>query len=244
METTNLPYTYRVRQAERVAASLKKVTERQNAVASGRVIPEAGELTIGTGRCLSATVMFLDICRYSARPANSRTEQQRLLLMMSVFFAEAIRVIEDFCGTVEKNTGDGLMAYFVDAEDQTAQDRGLAAALTIRKAADDLINPVFETHGIEPFRFRICLDHGPITVADIGASNRFRAMVAIGVTANIANKMLRVADPDTILLGDMVLTGLDPEHLAHVRLKAEHTGWVYLPSLDAYPFHEYTGRWA
>ena len=38
--------------------------------------------------------------------------------MLSLFFSEMIRVVGDYGGTVEKNTGDGIMAYFAQGSDQ------------------------------------------------------------------------------------------------------------------------------
>ena len=35
-----------------------------------------------------------------------------LLAALNLFFSELVKVAEDYGGTVEKNTGDGLMAYF------------------------------------------------------------------------------------------------------------------------------------
>lgn len=60
-------------------------------------------------------IMFLGISDFSSRPAESSAEQLTLLVALNFFFGEMIRIAEDYGGTVEKNTGDGLMAYFEDA---------------------------------------------------------------------------------------------------------------------------------
>jgi len=44
-----------------------------------------------------------------------------MLRVLNLFFTEMIRIVEDYGGAVEKNTGDGLMAYF---EDRAADDPG------------------------------------------------------------------------------------------------------------------------
>lgn len=88
------------------------------------------------------------------------------------------------------------------------------------------------------------MDHGFITVAKVGAARRFNGIVAVGTTANIASKMLAVAEADTILLGDMMCRGL-PEHWVRSFAKLETTdsGWVYSQSNAPYPLWRYTGRW-
>jgi class 3 adenylate cyclase len=75
--------------------------------------------------------MFLDISKFSQWPAWTEQEQDILLRVLSLFFTEMIRIVEDFGGVVEKNTGDGLMAYFVkDPGDTVAvQQRALSARM-------------------------------------------------------------------------------------------------------------------
>jgi adenylate cyclase len=37
-----------------------------------------------------------------------------MLRVLNLYFSEMIKIAEEYGGTVEKNTGDGLMAYFED----------------------------------------------------------------------------------------------------------------------------------
>jgi class 3 adenylate cyclase len=203
-------------------------------------------LAIGSGRRLDASVLFLDISDFSSRPSETDAEQTVLLNLLSLFFTEFIRVIEDFDGVVEKNTGDGLMAYFAAPAGggATTEQTAVAAALTLFSAAHLLLAPVVEQSGLEPVRFRVCIDHGPVTLANIGAAQRFRGVVAIGAAANVASKMLSVAQPGDLLLGDRVVQGLPMAWRAEfVDLKSLDTGWVYRATDDPYPFWRYTGRW-
>lgn len=244
VDKTYLPSSYQQKQIDRVAATVKRMEDRKDAVAAGRVIPDSGDMPVGTGRHLSATVLFLDISKFSGIPSGSQAEQHALMLQLTLFFSEMIRIVEDYDGTVEKNTGDGLMAYFVNSDGETAQHKALSASLTMFKTADDILAPVFRQYGVNPLTFRICIDHGPITVAEVGVSKGFKGIVAIGATANIACKALALADPGTILVGDMVLSGLSSDWVKdRVRIKTMNSGWVYMASGDPYPIYEYTGRW-
>jgi class 3 adenylate cyclase len=96
--------------------------------------------------------------------------------------------------------------------------------------------------GVGRLPFRICLDHGPITVAEVGAARSFRGIVAIGSTANIASKMLALAGEDTILIGRSVLDGLPPQWAAHVS-DVQETGFSYTATGAPYPCYRYDGRW-
>lgn len=243
VEKAYLPFSYQQAQAARIAASLKRIEERKDAVAKGRVIPDSGDLAIGTGRHLDATVLFLDISSFSDIPAGDQAEQHLLMLQLSHFFTEMIRIVQDYDGTVEKNTGDGLMAYFASSDGEPAQTKAVSAALTMMKTADDLLAPAFLKYGLRPFNFRICMDHGPVTIADLGASQRFRGIVAIGTTANIACKMLSLAEPGQILIGEMVVPGLSEFRLRNfIRSTSLISKFVYR-SGARYPIYEYIGRW-
>ena len=225
--------------------SLRKIVGR-DPVGPGRTIPAPENISIYDGRRFEATVVFLDICKFSERAAWTEGEQETLLRVLSLFFTEMIRVIEDNGGFVEKNTGDGLMAYFVrQSEDAVSvQQRALVTALTMFSAAERLINPILKSANIAELEFRICLDHGPITVAKVGAARGFNGIVAIGTTANIASKMLAIAGPNNLLVGSKVLGGLPVEWVRQfVQLKTAKTGWYYSDTGAPYEFWEYTGRW-
>lgn len=239
-----LSESYVRQQVDRVMATLDRILGRP-LVTIGRVIPGANDLAIHDGRQIEATVLFLDICRFSQRPSWTTWEQQSLLDILALFFTEMIRIVEDHGGTVEKNTGDGLMAYFTrETGGVSAPQKAIAAALTMFDARARLINPILTKSGIAAVDFRICLDHGPLTIAKVGASRGFNGIVAIGATANVASKMLQVAEPNTLLVGSMALAGIPPPWRQNfVRLATSDTGWIFRASGEAYSFWEYTGRW-
>lgn len=232
-------------QIERTLKTLDKIMARGQQ-SNGRVVPDVDDLPIHAGRRLEATVMFLDISKFSNRPSETPEEQATIVQVLSLFFTEMIRIIEDYDGVVEKNTGDGLMAYFGSqaGSDTSIQTRALAAALTMFSAASDLLNPILIRSSIPVVDFRICLDHGHVTIAKVGAEQRFNGIVAVGTTANVAAKMLAVADPNTILLGANMLFGLPESWVAqYATLKSYETGWQFRSTGLPYTFWAYNGRW-
>lgn len=235
--------SYRKRQDDRVRALVDAIVARRNTVRDGRVIPNSGNLPIGTGRQFSATVMFLDICGSSARGSDDPADQSTMLTALTILFSEMIRIIEDHGGKVEKNTGDGLMAYFSKGENGlSAQTTALMAALTMIASARRLADPLISALGLNRLPFRICLDHGRITVAEVGAAGGFRGIVAIGMTANIASKMLSIAKADELLIGEAVRAGL-PDGWQQFVGEVRPTGFSYTGSGATYPSYIYNGRW-
>ena len=223
----------------------QQIRDRLN-VAAGRIVPTESDLSISTGRRISAAVLFLDICQFSSRRSESEDEQKLLLAILNLFFSELVKIAEDYSGTVEKNTGDGLMAYFDDSStDSNGSHRAVACALTMFAAAENLLNPLLVQSGIPRIDFRICIDHGNITIAKMGAARRFSSIVAIGTTANIASKMLSVASANQLLLGANAKKAL-PQlwQTEWTTLHTYHTGWEYTLTKTPYPFYLYTGRWA
>ena len=86
------------------------LSDRLADITDGRVMPDRDEITIGGARRFDLAV--LDICGFSGRPNWLEGEQKTVLAVMNMFMAEMLSIGHDFDGTYEKNTGDGLMAYF------------------------------------------------------------------------------------------------------------------------------------
>jgi adenylate cyclase len=236
---------YRAAQAERVRRVLHGVLARSGAPALSRVVPEDDALVIGTGRALVLAILFLDISSFSARPSGNHAEQHDVLQVLNVFFSEMVRIATDYGGTVEKNTGDGLMAYFEPqrgAGNTTAQHRAVAAALTMMHANDRVISPMLRDANLTPLQFRVGIDYGQVTVARLGAPRQFNANVAIGTPANIASKILARASADEIVIGESVALGL-PKAWHHWLEYRGPSGFEYSTTRQPYPLYRYVGRW-
>ena len=115
--------------------------------------------------------------------------------------------------------------------------------MTMIYANTNAISPILQASEVEPFAFRVGIDYGPVTVSRLGAAKRFGALVAVGTTANIASKMLGVAKPGDIVLGDMVRSGLPASWHQYCVPTAEPSGWSYSARGIEYPFFRYIGRW-
>lgn len=228
MDYFTLNQIYWNQQKQRVADLIAKLEGRKTAVRNGREIPEDGDLPIGTGRRLLATILFIDICNFSSRESNSEEEQEAILWMLNLFFAEMIRIIEDYGGNVEKNTGDGLLAYFPDEATDRGKSchRALAAVLTMKTATANLINPVCVSKSLPPIEFRSSIDFGDITVAQIGAPRRFNSMVAIGATANLASKVMKFAGAGQIIVGEFAAILAPSDWQRYFSLVETNSGWV------------------
>lgn len=247
MNFNGLQTAYWQQQIERVERVREQIAARLN-ISSGQTIPDTTDLAMATGRRLPAAIMFIDICGFSSRPCETESEQAMLMAALNLFFSEMIKIAEDYGGTVEKNTGDGLMAYFEDGTSTPPENgphRAVACALTMFAASEYLLNPILTRSDIEPIKFRVCIDYGNVTIAKLGAARRFNAIVAIGTTANIASKMLSTAKAGQILLGENVKAKLPLDwQVSWVKLHTYQTGWVFRINEQPYSFYLFDGHWA
>ena len=247
MDYDRLTSAYWQSQIQRLGQSRAAIEGRDAVIGEGRTIPGEADLVYGTGRRIQAAVLFLDISGFSGRPAENLREQDILLRALTFFFTEMVRVAEEYGGTVEKNTGDGLMAYFENGGGDPAElgsKRAVSAALTMSFVTDAAINAVMRNSSIDPIQFRIGIDYGWITVAKLGAARRFGSLAAVGTTANIACKMLDYGEPDDIVIGEAVKAQLPLDRQARFCVRVlRSSGWVYRLSGLEYPFYRYIGRW-
>lgn len=211
-------------------------------------MPTEDALVLGQGKRVALAVLFLDISGWSSRPSYTLQEQSTNLQVLNLFFTEVVRIAEDYGGEVEKNTGDGLLAYFphgTSDEGVSAVQRATAATLTMFAATEYLINPILRNSNVPPLTFRASLDYGPVTIAKIGAGRGFNSAVAIGTTANFACKMLQHASPGDLVLGAGANAELPSAwRSAFSTLVVYQTGWTYNLTGLPYPLYKYSGRWA
>lgn len=179
MQYDYLEQSYWTDQITRVSNLRDRIATRA-ASPAGRVVPEDTDLSIGAGRRLSLTVMFIDISGFSSRSSATAEEQELMLRVLNLFMTETIKVVEDYGGHVEKNTGDGLMAYFEDSTGVNSTHKAIACSLTLHAANDYLVAPILRATPVLPLQFRVSMDYGEVTIARIGAAQRFNANVAIG----------------------------------------------------------------
>ena len=234
-------------QVTRIEESRGAISARDQVAAAGRVIPGESDLVFGTGRHLKAAVLYLDISGFSSRPAETQQEQEVLLRVLTFFFTEMVRIAEEYGGTVEKNTGDGLMAYFEDGggnPSEVGTKRAVSAALSMFYTTDAALNPVISRSSALPIRFRVGIEYGWITIAKLGAARRFGSLAAIGTTANMASKMLDKADPGELIIGEAAKLQLPILwQLDWCKQLPNPSGWEYRASKAPYPFYRYVGRW-
>lgn len=211
---------------------IEVLSDRIDGVTTGRVMPDRDDITIGSGRRFDLAIMFLDICGFSARPNWAAEDQKKMLTVMNIFMAEMLSVVHDYDGHYEKNTGDGLMAYFGENEGTPAASvkPAVEAALIMHYVNDYLVSPWLEKQGTPAIKFRTGIDYGPVTIARVGIQGEKSSRVAVGTTANIANKLMNRIPDGGVCIGNEVWKALPHNWASTCQESNENSGFVYVLS--------------
>ena len=161
------------------------------------------------------TVLFADVVH--SMDIAALVGAERLREIMTDLVSRAAVVVQRYGGTVDKFTGDGIMAVFgapAALEDHAV--RACLAALGIQEEAKRLGSDVQERDGVE-LQLRVGLNSGQVIAGEIG-SGPF-GYTAVGEQVGMAQRMESVAPPGGVMLSEST-----------ARL-VEHAAWLGEPEL-------------
>jgi class 3 adenylate cyclase len=142
------------------------------------------------------TVLFADVVH--SMDIAAAVGAERLREIMTNLVDRASAVVQRYGGTVDKFTGDGIMAVFgapVTLEDHAV--RACLAALGVQEKAQRLAVDVQERDGVD-LRLRVGLNSGQVIAGEIG-SGPF-GYTAVGEEVGMAQRMESVAPPGGVML--------------------------------------------
>ncbi|MBI3875828.1 MAG: adenylate/guanylate cyclase domain-containing protein [Verrucomicrobia bacterium] len=141
---------------------------------------------LGAGQTCEVSVLFSDIRDFTA--LSEKLPSTQIVSMLNDYHGMMVDVIFNHGGTLDKYTGDGLMAYFGAPIPQADHaERAVRCALAMY---DELtrLNAQRERRGEPPLRIGIGIHTGYATIGNIGAPHR-REYTAIGDTVNLAARI-------------------------------------------------------
>jgi adenylate cyclase len=154
--------------------------------------------TNGAAEYKQVTVLFADVV--GSMDIASALDTERLREIMTELFNRSAAVVQRYGGTVDKFTGDGIMALFgapAALEDHAV--RACLAALDIQEGMEYLATEVNRRDGIA-LRLRVGLNSGQVIAGGIGSS--LVSYTAIGEQVGIAQRMESVAPPGGVMLSE------------------------------------------
>jgi adenylate cyclase len=142
------------------------------------------------------TVLFADVVHSMDIAALLGAE--RLREVMAELFIRSSRVVQRYGGTVDKFTGDGIMAVFgapIALEDHAV--RACRAALDIHRDVKHLATTLENSDGVK-LQLRVGLNSGQVIAGEIGSGPL--AYTAIGEQVGMAQRMESVAPPGGVMI--------------------------------------------
>jgi class 3 adenylate cyclase/ActR/RegA family two-component response regulator len=154
------------------------------------------ESEITANENITATVMFIDVCGFTA--ITERTPADLVVKMLNTYFDAMVKEIIEHEGYVDKFMGDAIMAVF---RGEFHLDRAVETAVAIRNKVNEL--PDFK--GIDGYKpmVSIGIKSGEMVSGNIGSSSLRRLdYTVIGDTVNVAARLQGAAGENQIVISE------------------------------------------
>jgi adenylate cyclase len=149
-------------------------------------LTRSGNFTVLVPQTRQVTVLVADMAGYTRQ--TSSVPLQEIVELTKEFLDCITRPVLEHGGTLDKYTGDGLLAFWgAPLPCENSADLAIDAALHILKDFEAL-NQRREARGLSPLRMRIGIESGEAVVGELGT--RFRTTyTAIGECVNHASRL-------------------------------------------------------
>jgi adenylate cyclase len=197
----------RARSAEeaRRAHAIRESFERFFAPSVAATIANAPERAALGGARLPVAVLFGDIRGFTRLAESANPEE--LAGLLGEYFAGMVDAVFEHQGTLDKFTGDGLMAVWgAPFPQDDAADRALAAA---REMRDELgrLNDGRRSRNKPPIEAGFGLSYGTVFAGNIGSERRLEYTV-VGDAVNLAARLCEMAGPGEVLIDEVLASQL------------------------------------
>jgi len=247
---TTLTHSQKRRIRKRILRRADRVEERLRDVSEGRTIPNKRNQRLNEPRQYELAMVFIDIDGFSQYVFDNNDKE--VLYMLGVFIPEAMKLVREYNGYFEKNTGDGLLAYFGFGEDPTTSISNLLAYLsTVRWALSKEINPLLKEYDLSPISISGGATFGRTYLSRLGERDmeqELNRLTGVSTVANIASRLEERADEEEFLVGPNIWYHSDPDSFRQF-LKPHSIFSKYTwrnPETDEnepYQIYEFQGGW-
>jgi adenylate cyclase len=164
-------------------------------------------MTLGDDRAMASdrdvTILFMDMAGYTAF-SNGRSAEEVGQYLNGIFAAIG-PIIEGGGGTIDKYTGDGLLAVWgAPTDDPDHARHAWEAALAVRQVMTPLLDSMMAADP-RSCRMRIGLHSGRVLAGDLGFEGRMDYTV-VGRTVNVAQRTQAALKP--VMGDDLVVLGI------------------------------------
>ena len=213
---------------------------RLSRIKKGLTMPDLRALEIGSARRMEVAILFFDLKNFTS--TSSSLSNDRTLFVLNTIVPTLTRIIQHWGGTIEKNTGDGIMAILgtETRDSQKIAREAIESAMAIRYMMLIEIQKIMHQHELPTFNFRIGIDMGEVLVSRIGIKN-MNFITVVGDAANRASKLQSLSRTNGISIGENLATNLDG-YLHQYLEQGTDSNWQWekVNTGEAYRFFHYT----
>jgi len=218
------------------AIRLKRITKAQT-------MPDLSTLSIGSSKRMNAAILFFDFEDFTT--ITSRLNPEDTLMILNVATTTVMRIVREWNGTVEKHTGDGVMAIMgtETPEPNIIAREAIEVAQTIKYIMKSDVLPQLVAQGLPPLNFRIGIEMGEVLISRIGL-HRMNFLTAVGSPANRASKLEALASTNGISIGENLAQNLHP-YLHKYLMEGDDISWDWYHEdrVTPYNYYHYNFEW-
>jgi len=226
-----------------VLFQVKRNALRSKKVPDAKTMPDLNALGIGTAKRMNAAIMFFDFANFTN--VTSHISQEDTLMILNVATTTVMRIVREWGGTVEKHTGDGVMAILgtETLETEIIAQQAIESAQTIKYLMRVDVLPQIVAQSLPSLNFRIGIEMGEVLITRIGLP-RMNFLTAVGSPANRASKLEGIARPNGIAIGENLARNLHP-YLHNFLEKGDDPkwDWYYSDGATPYNYYHYNFEW-
>jgi predicted ATPase/class 3 adenylate cyclase len=153
------------------------------------------------GQRRHVTILFVDLSGFTS--LSEKMDSEELYSLIEQYIRILVNDVYKYEGTVDKLTGDGLMALFgAPIAHENNAERALRAAIEMREDVFRLSESDANLSGAD-LNVHIGLNSGPVIVGGVG-SNMLMNYTAIGDSVNMSKRLEENAGPGMILVSENV----------------------------------------
>lgn len=230
--------------SEQIEDRAEAVNDQLEHIPDSYSMPDPEDMTIGSAKKFSLGVVFVDIAGFT--DYAQRNTEKDVLFMLNMLIPEIMETVRDTEGDFEKNTGDGILAYFGAGEsDARTAHLVLTYIATIKTVLADYINPILEDNGVVPVSIKVGAAMGDVHISRIGV-NRLNRRTVVGETANIASKLEDEADKHEYFISQEIQEAAvaDTECMWASALNEKGTLPGFKRDGEAVEYYDFRGVWS
>lgn len=231
------PERYRIL-SDFVSSQIKLNATRLKNIPNAMTMPDLSALNLGTAKRMNAAIMFFDFENFTSVTSHLSLEQT--LMILNVATTTVMRIVREWGGTVEKHTGDGVMAILgtETRRSEIIAQEAIESAQTIKYMMQNNVLLQLESQGLPSLKFRIGIEMGEVLISRIGL-NRMNFLTAVGSPANRASKLEGLARPNSIAIGEYLSNNLHP-YLQNFLERGDDPKWNWqYPDGSPYNYYHY-----